>query len=471
MGSTRYSVLKPQYESRFAQLQIRPNWTTKAVARAKEIASKKSSYDQISSKTGIPWFVVGVIHSLEADLSFSGHLHNGDPLTARTVNEPIGEPKTGFPPFTFEASAEDALKTKQNDSWKAVSATDWSIGAVLWRLETYNGWGYQQKDRANPYIWSGSQFYGDPPNTGKYTSDRVYNAQAISSQIGAAVLIKQMILLGFLDAKSLATTGNFTNVENGGLGCIDGGAGGGQTFSMQNPQTIFEAMQIAFGLDRKSKSLARNIETRLDGHADPAILRLETQKTFQLTEVGKDFEGEYMVEEVIFICGQSLEVKLIGNSPDPNAPPPTSFSQGGTIPQGTTVPAGSINQRIYQAAIQSKGSDTSSGPGGGNVACAWAINKIVLKAAGIKPIGKNQDYVSSVEQDLIAGRGQKVDTASAQNGDIVIMGANTRAHIGVVIGPDQIISNSSSKAKFSWIAGIAEYTRRYGECKVYRVLN
>jgi len=39
--------------------------------------------------------------------SFKLHLHNGDPLTARTVNVPKGRPKTGQPPFAWGISAKD----------------------------------------------------------------------------------------------------------------------------------------------------------------------------------------------------------------------------------------------------------------------------------------------------------------------------------------------------------------------------
>ena len=54
-----------------------------------------------------PWFFLGVIHAMESRFNFERHLHNGDPLSARTVRVPKGFPKAGNPPFTWEVSAEE----------------------------------------------------------------------------------------------------------------------------------------------------------------------------------------------------------------------------------------------------------------------------------------------------------------------------------------------------------------------------
>jgi hypothetical protein len=92
-----------------------------------------------------------------------------------------------------------------------------------------------------------------------------------------------------------------------------------------------------------------------------------------------------------------------------------------------------------------------------------------MARAGLKPIGSNPNLVSSLEQDLAGGRGQLVEPRSGmQGGDIVIMGS---AHVGIAIGPDKVVSNSSRKAKFAWPGSLAEYDRYYRvTCKVYRVV-
>ena len=52
----------------------------------------KARYAAVGKPFGIPWHVVGIIHMLEAAANFTTHLHNGDPLTARTVHVPAGRP-------------------------------------------------------------------------------------------------------------------------------------------------------------------------------------------------------------------------------------------------------------------------------------------------------------------------------------------------------------------------------------------
>ena len=150
-----------------------------------QIASNRKRYAAARNPVGTPWYVVGVIHALESSLNFGRHLHNGDPLTARTVQVPAGRPKTGQPPFTWEASASDALRYQGFDKWK-----DWSIPGTLSKLEGYNGFGYRDHhaDVPSPYLWSFSTHYG----SGKYVADGKWSQTAVSAQCGVAVLLRRM---------------------------------------------------------------------------------------------------------------------------------------------------------------------------------------------------------------------------------------------------------------------------------------
>ena len=153
-----------------------------------KIISDKKIYKAIESATTVPWYVVGIIHGLEGSFNFKKHLHNGDPLTDRTVNVPKGRPKTGNPPFTFEESAIDALNMKKSQFPK-----NWGyIEDVLYFLERYNGLGYRNKGLNTPYLWSGSNHY----IKGKYVSDGRYDPNAVSKQIGAAVILKNLYNIG-----------------------------------------------------------------------------------------------------------------------------------------------------------------------------------------------------------------------------------------------------------------------------------
>ena len=118
------------------------------------------------------------------DAKADEHLHNGDPLTARTVHVPAGRPLTGNPPFTWHDSAVDAL-----NQMGLSGANDWSIEGTLYHLEQYNGFGYRSKGINSPYLWSGSNLY----TKGKFGSDNQYNPDLVSKQTGAALILKYLI--------------------------------------------------------------------------------------------------------------------------------------------------------------------------------------------------------------------------------------------------------------------------------------
>lgn len=132
----------------------------------------------------VPWYFIACVHYLECGFSFKKHLHNGDPLTSYTVHVPAHRPQVGHgPPFTFEESAVDAIKLMKYDQ-----VTNWSLPFILQKLEGYNGFGYNKKGIHTPYLWSDSNHY----SKGKYVKDGVFDANAVSTQIGAGVILKRM---------------------------------------------------------------------------------------------------------------------------------------------------------------------------------------------------------------------------------------------------------------------------------------
>ena len=187
-----FSGLKDEYQLLYDSCLVRPERIASADAIVSAIAANKARYQRVGDPLGIPWHVIGVIHSMEVSLSFSGHLHNGDPLSARTVQWPPGRPKTGSPPFTWEVSAADALTGRSLHTWK-----DWSIAGTLWQLEGYNGFGYRnlRQPIPSPYLWSFSNHY----SRGKFVSDGTYSPSAVSGQCGAAVLIRRLAKKGLIE--------------------------------------------------------------------------------------------------------------------------------------------------------------------------------------------------------------------------------------------------------------------------------
>ena len=172
-----------EYQRLFDTCVIKPEKLSEIKPIVNRILSGKSRYEALSNKVGIPWHFIGVTHSLEAGCDFKKHLHNGDPLTARTVRVPKNRPRTGNPPFTWEFSAEDALSDLAG--W-----TDWSVPGMLFKLEGYNGYGYHRStiNINSPYLWSFSNHY----TKGKFIQDGVYSPTAVSKQCGAAILLRRL---------------------------------------------------------------------------------------------------------------------------------------------------------------------------------------------------------------------------------------------------------------------------------------
>ncbi len=179
------SELAKAYDGQFERCKIKPD---KAAVVAKEVARMRDHqlrYEAVAKQfPGMPWWVVAILHSMECGLNFGQHLHNGDSLNARTVQEPRGRPKTGTPPFTWEESARDALIC---DGLNKI--TDWSPGAALVAFENFNGTGYRSKGVPSPYLWS----FTDQYRSGKYVADKKYDPQAVSQQCGCAALLKLLL--------------------------------------------------------------------------------------------------------------------------------------------------------------------------------------------------------------------------------------------------------------------------------------
>lgn len=134
-----------------------------------------------------------------------------------------------------------------------------------------------------------------------------------------------------------------------------------------------------------------------------------------------------------------------------------------------TIATSQLNQAILSAATTLRGMSTADGPDGGNNACAWSINR-VLQQAGIAPLGENPNYVPSLVDALKSDRGQPINRSDAKAGDLVV--AYEEAHIG--IGLDNlcatVLSNSSSRARFSWESD-TDFDNYYGgESTIYRLL-
>ncbi|MFG1318018.1 peptidoglycan-binding protein [Xanthobacter autotrophicus] len=183
-----FESLRAEYARLWATMEVRPEKAGSADAAARGIVAAKSRYAAVEAETGVPWFVVGIIHTMECSRSFKLHLHNGDPLTARTFQVPAGRPVTGSPPFPWEVSAIDAIRY---DGLHRVKS--WTVERVAYELEKYNGWGHRwhHPDVLTPYLWSYTTHY----RSGKYVKDRKWSQSAVSGQCGAMAILKRLMLM------------------------------------------------------------------------------------------------------------------------------------------------------------------------------------------------------------------------------------------------------------------------------------
>lgn len=184
--------LRREYDRLFESCDILSSRRAEVERNVDRLLQHRERYEAVASSRGVPWAFLAVVHHMESGCRFDCHLHNGDPLTARTVQVPANRPRQGSPPFTWEQSAEDAMALK-----RLGTDTDWSLAGTLYQLERYNGWGYRMYHShvLSPYLWSFSGHY----TSGRYVADGRWSDTAVSKQCGAAVLLRRMIERGLID--------------------------------------------------------------------------------------------------------------------------------------------------------------------------------------------------------------------------------------------------------------------------------
>jgi lysozyme family protein len=174
--------LKSANAKRWVDARLTRDFST--IARHLIALDAKERYQVVSAKTGVPWFVIAVIHERESSQDWTGSLAQGDPWNRVSVHIPASR----GPFISWEEAAIDALV----DCAPYVARnTDWSIGGTLTRLEEYNGLGYASRDVASPYLWAGTDQY----RSGKYIRDSVYDPNAVDVQPGCAGLLLAMMTL------------------------------------------------------------------------------------------------------------------------------------------------------------------------------------------------------------------------------------------------------------------------------------
>jgi len=170
------------YKDLWETMENLPDTTRAIQYSAIQVIENKDRYIAVQDYFNgeIPWFVIGIIHLMEADGNFRLNLHNGEQYDQETTLVPKGRG-----PFnSWEESAYDALNIK-----KDLFPENWDIGNIAAFFERYNGMGYMYNGVNSPYLWS---FSNQGVGTGKYIYDGTYDPDAVSKQVGAMVILKEM---------------------------------------------------------------------------------------------------------------------------------------------------------------------------------------------------------------------------------------------------------------------------------------
>ena len=185
-----FSEYEHGYETNWANLQIRPDRVAEAEKHAQRLRQGKPIYETVETRTGVPWWFVGLCHYRESSFNFDTYLGNGQPLGVRTSIVPKGRgPFTG--PNAFLDGAVDALRLEG-----FLGANNWGIARVLYRLEGFNGYGYHRHGVNSPYLYGGSTCYGPPQaRAGKFVRDHLFDPNTVDTQLGTAVILKSLMAL------------------------------------------------------------------------------------------------------------------------------------------------------------------------------------------------------------------------------------------------------------------------------------
>ncbi len=147
-----------------------------------------------------------------------------------------------------------------------------------------------------------------------------------------------------------------------------------------------------------------------------------------------------------------------GLTSGPSGTKPTASISGGTA---------AANLAGAASALKGMSSANAVGTSGGRNGCVWAVNQVFAKA-GLTPPWGSSLYVPTAESQMIKSGYQAIPIGRQQPGDLYIV--HGQAHIGIVLSNGNIISNSSSRASFTWEASLKSYQAAYGgPGKFYRI--
>lgn len=162
-----------EYETLYRDAVLRPDMSSSVAAAARRIAANRARYEPIAVATGVPWYVIGILHAVQCEMQFDRNLRDGMPL-ARSSDRAE----------TFEDAAIQALRSVGLNRIR-----DWSIARVAWALETWNGFGYRREGIHSPFLWSGTTMY----ESGLFIAPGVFSRVTVAKACGGMAILKVLL--------------------------------------------------------------------------------------------------------------------------------------------------------------------------------------------------------------------------------------------------------------------------------------
>lgn len=201
--SNRLEVLGPEYRYTYTNGDL----INTPAFRAAQSAALKATWGPLradyETAAGIlkcvPWWVLACLHHMECDSNPLGGIDNGDPWNESTVHVPAGR----GPYSSLVQEMVDAIVQYQKpENWNVhLTGRNWTDpGWVFWFLTSWNGFVQHTSDGprmtppySNAYTYNGYQLNGVPLYVkGKHVSDNVFDAEAVSTQLGCMAYIRTL---------------------------------------------------------------------------------------------------------------------------------------------------------------------------------------------------------------------------------------------------------------------------------------
>lgn len=227
--------------------------------------------------------------------------------------------------------------------------------------------------------------------------------------------------------QGIKSTGAIDMGVSYGASDVDTGGGQSRTVVATGVQGQADILAYALNLHARDRMNSHEFYAVLDCAADPRILDLEAQKTFELKGMSKDLDGVYTVDEVTFLpLTETVQAIVKAKRPDPKAGEARAFlfnaqgldpKAGGDTSTSTNATPGQpgqvskVNGEVKLGVPYKSQNDNAFNPGGSCNATSLAM---ALEFLGVKHSGSGQ-FEDTIYQELQAS-GVHPGTASAMVG-------------------------------------------------------